>query len=126
MGFEPGHGVFQFTHMVDPKGNVIDPCRCVGRGGCGLVVSQVKKSDEGTILQAKKNVRVWAVLARAGHMVTLDDVVERQTQNIFIKMPRLFSVACAVSAVVQLLNGHGRWQGGWPRVHGMGCGHVVS
>jgi hypothetical protein len=59
-------------------------------------------------------------------MVTLDDVVERQTQNILVKMPRFFCVARAVSAVVQLLNRHGRWQSGLPRVHGMGCGHGVS
>ena len=59
-------------------------------------------------------------------MVALDDVVQRQTQNVLIKMPRLFCVARTVSAVVQLLNGHGRWQVGLPWTHGMGCGHVVS
>jgi len=28
--------------------------------------------------------------------------------------------------VVELLDGHGRWQGGLPWSHGMGCGHGVS
>ena len=55
--------------------------------------------------------RVRAVFPRAGYMIALDDVVQRQAQNILVKMPRLFGVFGAVGVVVQPEDGR-RCRGG--------------
>jgi hypothetical protein len=68
-----------------------------------LVVSQVKKGDEGAVQQSKEKMRVGAILASARHMIALNDVVQRQTQNVFIKMSRLFCIPGAISVMMQLL-----------------------
>ena len=90
------------------------------------ITAKIKKRDERTILQSEKNVGVWAVFAGAGDMVTLDDVVQRQTQNIFVKMTRFFCVFCAVGVMVQLLDGRRCGQWGPVGGHGGDCLHGVS
>ena len=107
-GLQAGFHVDQGLHVVHPKGDVVDPIGGVGRRQGTLVVAQIKKGDKGAILQAEKYVRVRAVFAGAGHNVTLDDVVERQAQNIFVKVPCGLGVNTAVGVVVQLLNRRGR------------------
>ena len=50
---------------------------------------------------------VRAILTGAGHVITLDDVVQRETQNIFIKVARLLRVFGSVRVVMQALDGRG-------------------
>ena len=64
----------------------------LGDGQGGLVVTQVKERDERAVLQAEEEVRVRAVFAGAGHHVALDDVVQRQTQDVLVKLPRLLGI----------------------------------
>ncbi len=109
---QAGLGVFQFLDRIDAEGDVVDPGGRVG-GGLGFhIVAQVEEGDEGAVPQTEEEVRVGAVFASAGHVVALDDVVERQAEDVFVEMPRFFRVACAVGVVVQLLHGGGRGQGG--------------
>ena len=49
VSLQPGFGALEFIDGVDPERNVIDPGGRVGGGQRRLVVSQVKKSDEGAI-----------------------------------------------------------------------------
>ncbi len=76
----------------------------LGAGLRGHVVAQVEEGDERAVLQAEEEVRVGAVLAGAGHMIALDDVVQRQAQDVFVEVPRLLGVARAVGVMVQLLD----------------------
>ena len=109
VGMQTLFGVFQLQLGVHAKRNVVDPNRGVGRGqGCG-VVAEVKKSNEGAVLKAKEEMRVRAIFSCGGHMIALDDVVQRQTQNVLIKVASFFRVFGPVGIVVQLLNG------GWGR-----------
>ena len=110
MCFQALFHVLEGLHRIDAKRDVVDPHRRVGRGQCRLVIAQVEKRDERSVLQAEKEVRVRAVLARAGHHVALDDVIERQAQDVFVEMPRLLGIPGALGVVVQLLDGRGRGQ----------------
>ncbi|MCY1556575.1 hypothetical protein D9M68_933350 [compost metagenome] len=112
VGLQAGLGVFQLFDGVDTKADVVDPLGRVGAGQGGLVVAEVEEGDERTVLQAEEEVGVGAVLAGAGHEVALDDVVERQTQDVFVEAARFFGVARAVGVVVKLLDGGRRGQGG--------------
>ena len=107
---QPGLGVFQLLLGVDAERDVVDPQRGVGRGQRRFVVAQVKKCDERAVQQAEEKVGVRAVFPRAGHVVALDDVVQRQTQDVFVEVPGFFGVAGLVGVVVQLLHGSGRGQ----------------
>ena len=125
VGLQAGLGVFQLLHGVHAKGDVVDPQGGVGRG-LGLdVIAQVKEGDERAVLQAEEEVGVGAVLARAGHIVALDDVVQRQAQDVFVEMARFLRIPGFVGVVVQLLNGGWRRQCGCGR-RGLGGGHGAS
>ncbi|MNT37947.1 hypothetical protein D3C72_1741140 [compost metagenome] len=112
VGFQALLGVLQLLHRVHAKSDVVDPQRRVRRGLCLHVVAQVEEGDERAVLEAKEEVRVGAVFARAGHVVALDDVVQRQAQDVFVELARFLGVACLVGVVVQLLDGGRRGQGG--------------
>jgi len=114
----------QFLDGVHAEGDVVDPQRRVGRGQGLFVIADVEEGDERTILQAKEEVRVGAVLARAGHVVALDDVIERQAQDVLVEVAGLLGIAGLVGVVVQLLHGGGRWQCG--QVGTGACVHRMS
>ena len=96
--------VFKLLLVVDAKSDVVDPGRRVWRSLGDLIVAEVEKRDEGAILQAEEKVGVGAVLAGAGYMVALDDVIERQAQDVLIEMPGFLGIAGPVREVVQLLH----------------------
>jgi hypothetical protein len=125
-GLQPGLGVFQLLLGVHAEADVVDPFRRVGAGQRGLVVAKVEEGDEGAVLQAEEEVRVRAVLAGAGHVVALDDVVQRQAQDVLVEAACFLRVFRAVGVVVQLLDGCGCGQGGGGRHVGLlmvgGCG----
>src|SRR5690606_28826679 len=106
------------------KRDVVHPQWRVGRRQWLDVVAQVKERDERAILQPKEEMRVRAIFARAGHVVALDDVIERQAQNVFVEMPRLLGIARLVGVVVQLLNGSRGGQGGGGGPGGSGHGEA--
>src|SRR5260221_12499949 len=89
MRHQAGLGVLQFLDGVHAEGDVVDPQRRVGRGQGLFVVADVEEGDERPILQAEEEVRVGAVLARAGHVVALDDVIERQAQDVLVEVAGL-------------------------------------
>ncbi len=60
---------------------------------------------------------VGAVLAGAGDVVALDDVIERQAQDVFVEAAGLLRVPRAVGVLVQLLERGRRRQAGQ-----RGCG----
>ena len=97
---KPRFHVQQRLHRVHAKRDVVDPQRRIGRRLRGLIIAQVKKSDAGAVLQPKKQMGIRAMLAGAGHDIALDDVVQRQTQNVFVKMPRFLRIAAAVGVMV--------------------------
>jgi hypothetical protein len=86
-------------------------CTHSGVFGDGLVIAEVEKRDERTILQPEEEVRVGAVFAGAGHVIALDDVVQRQAQDVFVEVACFLGVPRAVSDVVQLVDRHGSGDG---------------
>ena len=114
VSLKSGFHRLQIRNAVYPKRNMVDPQGRVGRRQCRLVIAEVKKRDERTIPEPKEKVGVWAVFTSARHVVALDNVVQRQTEDVFIKMPGFLGIARAVGVVVQLLDGRrGRQTGCW-------------
>ena len=95
------------------KCDVVDPSRRIGRGQRGFVVTKVEKCNVRAITQAKEEMGVGAILAGAGHVITLDDVVQRESQNVFIKVARLFRVFGSIRVVMQALDGRRAGDLGW-------------
>ena len=110
LGLKPGFHGLQLGHGVDAKRNVIHPQRRIGRWQRGLVVTQVKKRNERTVLQPEEKVGVGAVFTGTRHDVALDDVKQRQAQDVLIKMPCFLGIFGTVGVMVQLLDGGRRGQ----------------
>ena len=109
MGLESLFGVFQLKHRVHAKSNVVDPQRGVGRRKCRGVVSEVKKSDERSVLKSKEKMRVGAIFTRRWHVIALDDVIKGQSQNVFVKVPGFLRILGSIGIVMQLLHTR-RWR----------------
>ena len=90
----------QVIDAADIESDVVDPSGCVGGGLTGKVVAQIEEGNERAVLQLKKEMGVRTVFTCAWNMVVFDHMVERQTQNIFIKMTGFFGIPCSVSVVV--------------------------
>jgi hypothetical protein len=95
---------------------VVDPQRGVGRGQGGFVIAQVEEGDERAVLQAEEKVGVRAVFTRAGHHIALDDVVQRQAQDVFVEVPGFLGILGPVGVVVQLVDRRGCRQAALARV----------
>ncbi len=122
VGLQTDLGILKLRLGVYSKGDVVDPNRGVGGGKSGFIIPQIEKCNEGAVHESEEKVRVGAIFSCAWHVVTLDNVVKRQAQNVFVKMTRLFCILGAVSIMVQLLDGGSLGQGaqGGPL---KGCGH---
>ena len=112
-GLQAGLGVFQLLDRVDAEADVVDPLGRVGAGQRRFVVAQIEEGDERAVLQAEEEVGVGAVLAGAGDVVALDDVEQREAQQVFVEMARFFGVFGLVGEMVQLLDGRWGRQGRW-------------
>ena len=71
---------------------------------------------------------VGAIFAGAGNVIALNDVVQRQPEDVFVEMPGLFRIFGPVGKVVQLLHRRRCWQGGRGGVQAWGShqgGHGI-
>jgi hypothetical protein len=82
----------------------------LGEGSAADVVAQVEEGDVRAVAHLEKDVHVGAVLARARHVVALDDVGQRQAQQVFVEMAGFFAVAAAPGEVVQPAHGGRGWR----------------
>ncbi len=119
---EAGLGALHFLDAVHAQRDVVHPGWRVRRGIGREVVAEIEERDIGAVAHLEKQVNVGAVLLRARHVVGLDDVHERQAEDILVEMPRLFAVAALDGPVMQALDGRHfrdvRRHSSSPRVNG--------
>jgi hypothetical protein len=103
--FEAPLGCNQMRFVGDLQREMVHPTRRVRRWQWSLAVAEIEEGDERSVPHLEKDVRVGAILTRGGDVVLLDDVRERQAEQILIEMPGLFRIAASVREVVQSLDG---------------------
>ena len=105
--FQPRLQSRQLFDGINAQRDVVDPLGGVRRFFGGDVVAQIEESDARAVSHAKEDVRVRAVLAGRRHDVTLNDVIQRQPEDVLVKMPCFFRVLAAVRKVVQPVDRRG-------------------
>ena len=87
---------------------VVDPGRRVGRGLGGVVVAEVEEGDVRAVAHLEEDVDVGAVLAGRRHVVRLDQVDQRQAEQVLVEVPGFLRVAAAPGEVVEAADGRHR------------------
>ena len=94
------------SHRADVERQVVHPRGSIRRRIAGEVVAEVEERDERAVAHLEEDVDIGTVFAGRRHVVFLDDVRERQPQDVLVELAGLLRIAAAVREMVQSAHRH--------------------